>query len=211
MDRSGKIDGRTATLEEMMEVAASIEMRQYDGDEVTAKFMAQTEEGNIGVFFTPFGNEAQKVATLKFLKLAFAIQGVKRYVMVAEQWQSAARDSREPINPPSQDPNRTERIGFLGVEHGRVVDWHCSIEETGGERRLGDLQRNPPYDKVVGRMTELLPAKDWKAPPEKLRGALMQILSDAFAKATGGLLLNREEMDKVAEIFEATPESGTVH
>ena len=131
-------------------------------DELMTQFIAETRDGSLQFYSTPWGNEEEKVIVLDLLRKKFAEEGVVRYVLTSEVWRVryAADDARlkdEDRPMPSQDPQRESALMVIGVDPaaGEVLHYGASIIEGDDGRSLGERQTEQ-RGQMGGRMINLL-------------------------------------------------------
>lgn len=135
-----------------------------DGKEIMTQFTAQTADGALNIYMTPWGNEAEKQWTLDKLRAHFAETNVQRYVMISEIWRVTYKGADIPdIRAgkhvmPSQHPNREECLMVLGVDPGagEIMQFIAPIITEDGKRRLGERESPPHEGEASGRMIDLL-------------------------------------------------------
>lgn len=149
-------------LKELMQMglerAANHIAKSPANDEVVPHFIG-TDGKNISVYMTPWNGEFEKALTIAKLRTLFAEHGIIRYAMVSEVWCIARNaDSPDERRPPSQCPDRQERLMVLGVEYGGSQHAYCDIIREDEKRRCGPPQWMT-YGGLSGRMTTLLPER----------------------------------------------------
>lgn len=141
----------------MEEAAARSRERIEDGGEVLNHFLAQTEEGRLGVIVTPWRSDAERAAMLAGVRRKFEELRVVRYCHVAEAWMSERLPGDSLDIRPSQDPKRIEALLIYGIDsEPKAKRMICFPIETvsSGKRKLGDPF--PSYELFEGESLRLL-------------------------------------------------------
>lgn len=170
----------TRTLEELIEMLHKHSLdAMANGEEVPPTFYGECSDGGVEVFITPWTNDDEKSRSIAFVRSAFLVKDVRRYVMISEAWGAQYAEGENPSNsaPPSERTNRRELIQYIGVERERVVSAFADINRVDtGARVCGPLEW--PKGQLEGRMTKLLPPPDTPIPPPELRDKLMAKLAN---------------------------------
>lgn len=153
-------------MRELMEQQMAVcKARVEAGEELMPHFVAWDREGAAYVIATPWGDEEEKVLTLRLLKTFFLWKGVERYVMVSEAWvvvrSPDSTDHREPRNC----EDRRECITMMGVTRSETIACNALIAGTLPERAVGEVVWQEP-GATSGRMAQLLPPEGFTPSPE---------------------------------------------
>ncbi len=147
---------KTAMEAEMRLAQALIER----GGSVMQHFIAFNDNGASFVLMTPWADDAQKIATLDFLKQFFLAHRVSLYLFVCEAWfayQSTDELKRDGPISPTMRPDRQECIEVLGVMHdNHPMALTSTIERTAKGVTCKAAEWANGHQS--GRMTELLPS-----------------------------------------------------
>lgn len=152
-------------MRELMEQQMAVcKARVEAGEELMPHFVAWDREGAAHVIATPWGDEEEKVRTLRMLKTFFTWKGVERYVMVSEAWvvvrSPDSTDRREPRNC----EDRQEVITMMGVSRKEVLACNALIATDGAVRAVAEAVWNEPGT-TSGRMADLLPPEGFTLSP----------------------------------------------
>ena len=163
-------------MRELMEQQMAVcKARVEAGEELMPHFVAWDREGTAYVIATPWGDEEEKVLTLRLLKTFFLWKGVERYVMVSEAWvvvrSPDSTDHREPRNC----EDRQEVITMMGVSRKEVLACNALIATDGAVRAVAETVWNEGGTSS-GRMADLLPPEGAEVPP-----AMVPLLERFFA------------------------------
>ena len=149
-------------MRELMEQQMAVcKARVEAGEELMPHFVAWDREGTAYVIATPWGDEAEKVGTLRMLKTFFLWKGVERYVMVSEAWvvvrSPDSTDHREPRNC----EDRQECITMMGVTRHETIACNALILP---ERVVSEVVWQEPGT-TSGRTADLLPPEGFTPSP----------------------------------------------
>lgn len=150
-------------MRELMEQQmAESKARVEAGEELMPHFVAWDREGMVHIIATPWGDEAEKVRTLRLLKTFFAWKGVERYITVSEAWVVVrsvdSTDHREPRNC----EDRRECITMMGVTRHETIACNAL---TLPERAVAEVVWQE-RGTTSGRMADLLPPEGFTHSPE---------------------------------------------
>jgi hypothetical protein len=149
----------------MEEQMTSYTARVDAGEELLPHFVAWDRDGCVHMIATPWGDEAEKVRTVKMLGMFFAWKGVDRYIMVSEAWVVVrsvdSTDRREPRNC----EDRRECIAMIGVTRSETIACNAMIAGTLPDRAVSEVVWQEPGT-TSGRMADLLPPEGFILTPD---------------------------------------------
>lgn len=112
-------------------------------DMLMPTIIAQTPDGGLHVFKTPWRNDHEKICALAMVTLEMLSAGCTRYVFVHEAWMAPyeSKDDVKTKGTPSQRPDRIDTLIAVAVD--RYQDdrfaYYAEIEKLPrGKRRLGE-------------------------------------------------------------------------
>ena len=132
------------------------------GDEVLRVFFAIDKDGSANVVVAPATGDDEDNNLIPYLRMMFAILGVRSYCMMSEVWMSR-RATREGPRP-SEDPDRIEALVALGIE--RITDdagktqtlmRMASAQITRDPTAVAAIEWSEPSTRLESKWATLLP------------------------------------------------------
>ncbi len=156
-------EAELSKLYQMMERSWKFAVETFDPiEDSMVQYLAETADGKLYMFATPWSNDFEKTMVLNILRKKFKEDNIKRYVMVSEAWTAAypaGMTNDKPKIMPSEHPERIEKLVLLGVdpEAQEVMQYAATIHrDSEGKRSLGERESLEMSTTVGGVMLELL-------------------------------------------------------